>query len=185
MFVCLKLSPSCFTIIGLPFYKVRATLELIWVFSISPHELSSMLGLIFTVLHSCGIDGKKTLIQSSIRKDFQWKYKCPMITAAPCHLFCKWNTIYDLQFTFNCHGLLYPTRTAPVVTGLSWRYLSFSWGFWQWGGRLVHCLDVLIKRWSLKYLEVISASTMQSKYENSPHSSTVSGWVFKRGDRYI
>lgn len=103
-----------------------------------------------------------------------------MITAAPCHLFCKWNMIYDLQFTFNCHGLLYQTRTAPVVTGLSWRYLSFSWGFWQWGGRLVHFLDVLIKRWSLKYLEVISASTKQTEYDNSPLFSTVSSWVFKK-----
>lgn len=105
-----------------------------------------------------------------------------MITAAPCHLFCKWNTIYDLQFTFNCHGLLYQTRTAPVVTGLSWRYLSFSWDFWQWGGRLVHFLDVLIKRWSLKYLGVISASTKQTEYDNSPLFSTVSSWVFKKGD---
>lgn len=58
MFVFLKLSPSCFTIIGLPFYNVRATLEQISVFSISPHVLSSTLGLISTVLQSCGIDEK-------------------------------------------------------------------------------------------------------------------------------
>lgn len=57
MFVFLKLSPSCFTITGLPFYKVRATLEPISVFSISPHVLSSTLALISTALHSCGIDG--------------------------------------------------------------------------------------------------------------------------------
>lgn len=63
MFVFLKLSPSCFTIMGLPFYKVRATLELISVFSISPHVLSSMLGLISIVLHSCGIDEKKNTEQ--------------------------------------------------------------------------------------------------------------------------
>lgn len=59
MFVFLKLSPSCFTIMGLPVYKVRATLELISVFSTSPHVLSSTLGLISIVLHSCGIDEKK------------------------------------------------------------------------------------------------------------------------------
>lgn len=120
--------------------------------------------------------------QSSIREDFQWKHKCPMITAAPCHLFCKRNMIYDLQFIFNCRVLLYHTRSAPVVTRLSWRYLSLSWDFWQWGGHLAHFLDVLIKWWSLKYLEVISASTQQTRYDNSPLFSSVSSRVFNQDD---
>jgi len=82
MFVFLKLSPSCFTTIGLPFYKVRATLELISVFSTSPHVLSSMLGLISTVLHSCGIDEKKNTEQHqkrlSVKTQVSNDYGSPM-----------------------------------------------------------------------------------------------------------